>query len=75
MYYSYFDIDSVTPASQSRGLKKLSKYREEVKAVIEHSDSNRPEYSLAHVKNPDLHDTIDELKKKFKKIKKKIKVK
>ncbi|MCB9810185.1 hypothetical protein H6781_01135 [Candidatus Nomurabacteria bacterium] len=68
MYYSYFDIDSVTPASQSRGLKKLSKYREEVKAVIEHSDSNRPEYSLAHVKNPDLHDTIDELKKKFKKI-------
>lgn len=68
MYYSYFDIDSVTPASQSRGLKKLSKYREEVKDVIERGNSKRPEYSLAHVKSPDLHDTIDELKKKFKKI-------
>ncbi|MCD5381008.1 MAG: hypothetical protein LR008_00345 [Candidatus Pacebacteria bacterium] len=66
MYLSYFDIDSVTPATQKRGLKKLEKYREEVKDIVDNNDSTRAEYSLAHARNPELHDRLDTLKKKFK---------
>ena len=52
MYFSYFDIDSVTKKSQSRGLKKLEKYREQIKRVREQNDDTQPEYSLCHVQNP-----------------------
>lgn len=66
MYFSYFDIKSVTGDSQAIGLKKLSRYRREVGRVVSEVDSSRPEYSLAHVKSPELHDRIDNLKKQFK---------
>jgi glucose-6-phosphate isomerase len=69
MYLSNFDINTVTEKTLSGGLKKLNKYREEVQRVVKENDSTKPEYSLAHIQSPELHDTIDALKKKFKGIK------
>jgi glucose-6-phosphate isomerase len=66
MYFSYFDIESVTKNSQSRGLKKLEIYRKQIKRVREQNDDTQPEYSLFHVQNPSVHDTLDTLKKQFK---------
>lgn len=66
MYFSYFDIEAVTEASQKRTVKKLQKYREEVQRVISENDNTRPEYSLGHAKNTSVHDTIDAIKKQFK---------
>ncbi|MCB9815684.1 hypothetical protein H6785_03860 [Candidatus Nomurabacteria bacterium] len=68
MYLSNFDIATLTEKTVQTGVKKLKKYREEVLKVVESNDSTRSEYSLVHVKNPDLHDTLDALKKKFSKI-------
>ncbi len=66
MYLSYFDIEKVTPTSQAKGLKKLKPYREVVKKIVDTNDNSRPEYSLVHARNPELHDKIDEVKKQFK---------
>lgn len=66
MYFSYFDIESVTETGQKRGVKKLQQYREHVRRVIIEKDDTQPEYSLAHVQDPAVHDTIDSLKKQFK---------
>lgn len=68
MYLSYFDIESVSDSSQKRTISKLNKYREEVQGVFENNDSRKPEYSLAHAKDVDLHKQIDEIKKQFKSI-------
>lgn len=68
MYFSYLDISSVTEAGQKRGIKKLRRYREHVQTVIQENDTTQSEYSLAHIQSPDLHDTLDKLKKDFKKI-------
>jgi glucose-6-phosphate isomerase len=69
MFYSHFDITTVTPESQAKGIKKLKRYRQEVQTIIEKNNDKKPEYSLAHVKQPSLHDTIEEVKKDFKGIK------
>jgi len=66
MYHSYFDIESITPSSQASGVKKLAKYRQQVTEVVSKRDDKKPEYSLAHIKSPELHDTIDAIKKQFK---------
>jgi len=66
MYFSHFDIDTLTDTTLTTGKKKLTAYRQRVKTIIETSDTTQPEYSLAHAKNPDLHDTLDSLKKQFK---------
>lgn len=66
MYFSYFDIESVTPGSQSRGLKKLQTYRKKVKKVIEKNNDTKPEYSLVHAQNPAVHDSLETVKKHFK---------
>tara|TARA_B100000508_G_scaffold133216_1_gene122891 strand:- start:2118 stop:3371 length:1254 start_codon:yes stop_codon:yes gene_type:complete len=66
MYFSYFDIDSITPSSQKRGVAKLKKYRNKVQKVIDTNDNTRPEYSLVHAKNEQVHDTVDAIKKQFK---------
>lgn len=68
MYLSYFDIEKVTPSSQAKGIKKLGSYRKFVKDIIDNNDSTHPEYSLVYARNPQLHDVLDELKKKFKSI-------
>lgn len=66
MYFSYFDIDSVTLESQKRGAKKLQNYRELVQKVREENDCTKSEYSLIHALNPSVHDLLDETKKQFK---------
>lgn len=69
MYFSYFDIETITESVLKKGQKNLKKYREKVEQVFETNDNTQPEYSLVHVQNPDLHDTIDSIKKQFKTIK------
>lgn len=69
MYYSYFDIETVTDAGQKRGVHKLAAYRAQVQKVLENNDHTKPEYSLVHAKNPTVHDTLDSLHKQFKGIK------
>ena len=69
MFYSHFDIATVTQASQTKGLKQLEKYRKQVRTVVDSNNNKKPEYSLAHVKQPALHDSIEEIKKDFKGIK------
>jgi len=69
MYFSYFDIDSVTDGVIKTGVKKLQPYREKVQQVKEKNDDSKPEYSLVHAQNPSVHDQLDELSKKFKGIK------
>lgn len=66
MYFSYFDIDSVTVDSQKRGVKKLQAYRERVQRIKAENDNTQSEYSLVHAQNPALHDIIDTIKKQFK---------
>ncbi len=34
--------------------------------MVSKNDTGKPEYSLAHIKSPQLHDSIDEIKKQFK---------
>lgn len=66
MFFSYFDIDSVTDGGIKLGIKKLQTYRSHIQKVRLENDSTKPEYSLVHAQNPALHDTIDLLKKQFK---------
>lgn len=66
MYLSYFDIDSITEDTQSRGVKKLRGYRAEVARVIEEHDAGRPEYSLVYPAEQQLHDRIDAVRAQFK---------
>jgi glucose-6-phosphate isomerase len=66
MYFSYFDIDSITEGVVKNGVKKLSEYRAHVQKVSQENDDTKPEYSLVHAQNPELHDTIDEVVKKYK---------
>jgi glucose-6-phosphate isomerase len=69
MYFSYFDIDSVTEGVIKNGVKKLEKYRAKVQKVVEKNDDSQPEYSLVHAQNPTVHDQLDEIVKKYKGIK------
>jgi glucose-6-phosphate isomerase len=69
MFYSHFDVTTVTPESQSRGTKKLKNYREQVQKIVNNNNNKKPEYSLAHVKQPSLHDNIEAVKKEYKGIK------
>lgn len=68
MYFSYFDIDSLSSKEIARGSKKLAKYREKVRTVVTTHDSTQSEYSLVHAQDPAVHDTIDALKKQFRAI-------
>ncbi len=69
MNISYFDIDREAENKIKTSVKKLTRYRDKVKTVVRDNDSAVPEYALAHIKDPNLHDTIDNLKKQFKGIK------
>jgi glucose-6-phosphate isomerase len=69
MRYAYFDDNFITDQTLKIGLKKIAKYRSDVKVVGEKNDNSVPEYSLFHVKQPVLHDTITKLSKQFKGIK------
>jgi glucose-6-phosphate isomerase len=66
MFLTYFDVDSVSPRLVKRYVSKLKRYREQTKRTLKKSDNKKPEYSLIHVANPKLHDTVDQIKKKFK---------
>lgn len=69
MYFSYFDTEISDDKQVARVVKKLKPYRAAVADVIGNHDQTRPEYSLAHVADPSLHDTIDVIKKDFKGVK------
>lgn len=66
MYFSHFDIDSLTERTQATNLKKLKKYRDQVQSVIANHDNKFHEYSLTHAADPALHDTVALLKEQFK---------
>lgn len=69
MYFSYFDIEKADEATIKRGVSKLKEYRTEVGRVVAENDDTKPEYSLVHAQNPELHDEIDAIRKRFKGIK------
>lgn len=69
MRLNYFDIDTVTPAAQKRQLTTLNTYRAVVNQVVAQGDSTAREYSLAHAKQPALHELLATLAKDFKDIK------
>ena len=64
MQLSYLDIETFTDSVQSSGLKKLKKYRTEVARVVQEKDATANEYSLIHVADQNLHDSVDTLKQK-----------
>ncbi len=66
MYFSYFDHKALDEKTIAAGVKKLKAYREVVQKIIAENDNSRPEYSLVHASNPAVHDTIDEIVKKYK---------
>ena len=66
MYFSSFDVDSVTEGVIKNGVKKLEKYRARVQQVVEKNDDSKPEYSLIHAQNPAVHDTLDAVVKQYK---------
>lgn len=66
MHFSYFDSGVVGQKAVVSGVKKLAAYRAHIQDVVGTNDATTAEYSLAHAKNPALHDTIDALKKQFK---------
>jgi len=66
MYFSYFDIDSVTDGVIKSGVKKLGTYREKVRNVVAQHDNSQPEYSLVHAQNPSVHEMLDEIVKQYK---------
>ncbi len=69
MYFSYFDTEIDDEKQVEREVKKLSKYRSHVSDVIADHDASQPEYSLSHLADPGLYDTLEELKKQFKGVK------
>lgn len=66
MYFSYFDINTVTEGVIKNGVKKLDPYRVKVQKIVERNDDSQPEYSLVHAQNPAVHDQIADLVKQFK---------
>lgn len=69
MYFSYFDTEISDEQKIEREIKKLRKYREHVATVIADHDASQPEYSLSHLADPGLYDTLEHLKKEFKGVK------
>ncbi|MBP6881712.1 MAG: hypothetical protein KBC35_03740 [Candidatus Pacebacteria bacterium] len=66
MNFSYFDSAIVTEKATTSDAKKLAEYREKIHTVMREHNNAQSEYSLIHVQDPALHDTLDDLKKKFK---------
>ncbi len=69
MNISYFDHKAVTQKAVEASIKKLRQYRKHTLDVIANGDTTQSEYSLAHVKNPAVHDLLDALRVEFKNIK------
>jgi len=69
MQFTYFDTAIADDKILQNTVKKLRKYRADVAKVIADHDIGRPEYALAHVAEPDLSVTIDNIKKQYKGIK------
>jgi len=69
MHFSYFDTEIDDEAVVEREVKKLTKYREQVATTIAEHDASQPEYSLSHLADPALYDTLEALKKEFKGVK------
>ena len=66
MYLSHLDVETFTEKAATSGLKKLRTYRNDVQEVVKNADNTRPEYSLIHAQQPEVHDLLDELRKQFK---------
>jgi glucose-6-phosphate isomerase len=66
MHFSYFDSTVITEKAITSDVQKLSIYRQKVRRVITEHDNTSSEYSLIHAQDQSVHDTIDELKKRFK---------
>lgn len=69
MNITYFDSKGVEQKAVDGQMKKLTSYRNEVQAVIEKSDTSRPEVSLATWKDPDLLKGVYETAAQFRKVK------
>jgi glucose-6-phosphate isomerase len=69
MFISYFDDKRVSEQALKTKIKKLDKYRKDIQQSVLDNNSSVPEYSLFHCKDFDLHESLDEVKKKFKGVK------
>jgi glucose-6-phosphate isomerase len=69
MRLSFFDSQTAAPNTLKKEVKKLSAYQAHIAKVLELHDSAQPEYSLIHVADQGLHDTLATLTKKFSGIK------
>ncbi|MCA9367945.1 hypothetical protein KC887_06830 [Candidatus Kaiserbacteria bacterium] len=69
MRFAYFDAEKLPDSTLSRNVAALKKYRTHVMRVFAERDVTAPEYSLAHITDPALHDQLDVLKLKFKGVK------
>ena len=65
MYFTYFDTDTLTETARERALRRLRDYRDRI------MDPERevPEYALVHPSEPELHETLATLEKRFAKAK------
>ncbi len=68
MFLTYFDTDKVSPSQIKRQVSALKNYRKKVNKVVSDRDDSKPEYSLIHATDPELHSLLFDLKKDFKKI-------
>lgn len=69
MRLSFFDNEVIAHTSVEKDIKKLKAYRDQVESVRNSHDASASEYSLVHAADPSLHDTLDALKTRYKKVK------
>lgn len=69
MYFSYFDTEFSNDRLIKKHVHALKQYRSKVSQVALNHDNTQPEYSLVHAANPQMHDTIDAVRTRFKGIK------
>jgi len=68
MYFSYLDTAAVSKSATLKAAKKLTAYRDRVQDTKTVLDDSVPEYALFHAAQPELHATLDALKKQFRNI-------
>lgn len=66
MDITYFDTENITDRTLTTGVKKLSKYRAEVREIVENCDYSRSESSLATWQDDTMIDQVLAVYEKFK---------
>ncbi len=69
MFISYFDDKRITEKTLKSSIKKIATYRDELKTAASNNDASISEYSLYQARDFALHETVEEMKKRFKGVK------